>query len=569
MRRLLALSVILNLILSVALVTVERHRLAQALHKALSGLVPASSARLEAIPPHIEIAIDPTADLHPISPYIYGVAKRDPGYVAGLGAALNRWGGNPSSRYNWVIGHAWNAGDDWEFHNLNYGVTAGSEADRFAAGNRSKGMASLITIPALGWVARSDRNSDQSTRVPADGGPASGPLGQIAGYDPTRNRQRTSVPSLASKPGPFVLDPDPDSSPIYQDEWVHHLVAKFGSAAQGGVRFYAIDNEPMLWSSTHRDVHPARVSYAELLQTFLTYAGAVKAVDPGAEVLGPESCCWYDYWYSELDRGSDNFATHADRKAHQDVPLIPWFLRSVKQHDFESGIRTLDVLSVHFYPQAGGVHGDRSDPKIDALRLRSTRALWDPTYVDESWIAQPVRLFPWLREVVASNYPGTRIGLTEYNFGGGDSISAGLAEAEVLGILGREDVYLASYWTAPKPGSPTWFAFRLYRNYDGLGASFGTTSIRARSSVPGAVSAYASREPGWIDVILVSKQLSSSQPVTMNVANAQLGSAAQRYQYSGQEVSQIVHLPDLHLSSGKFTIELPAASMTLIRIPVK
>ena len=30
--------------------------------------------------------------------------------------------------------------------------------------------------------------------------------------------------------------------------------------------------------------------------------------------------------------------------------------------------------------------GNGNDPATNALRLRSTRALWDPSYVDESWI---------------------------------------------------------------------------------------------------------------------------------------------------------------------------------------
>ena len=36
--------------------------------------------------------------------------------------------------------------------------------------------------------------------------------------------------------------------------------------------------------------------------------------------------------------------------------------------------------------------------------------------------------------------------MTEYNFGAGTHISGGLAELDVLGALGREGVYLATYW---------------------------------------------------------------------------------------------------------------------------
>ena len=43
--------------------------------------------------------------------------------------------------------------------------------------------------------------------------------------------------------------------------WIAHLQAAFGHAASGGVKFYALDNELMLWNSTHRDVHPLPVTF--------------------------------------------------------------------------------------------------------------------------------------------------------------------------------------------------------------------------------------------------------------------------------------------------------------------
>ena len=56
-------------------------------------------------------------------------------------------------------------------------------------------------------------------------------------------------------------------------------------------------------------------------------------------------------------------------------------------------------------PLGGLPHG------ATALRLRTTRMLWDPTYVDESWVKEPVRLLPRLREWIDQNYPGRGISL--------------------------------------------------------------------------------------------------------------------------------------------------------------
>lgn len=541
----------------------HRHSIAKRVRSTLH----ATAHQAPAIPPLAPGDVDVSVDLgdpgRPISPFIYGVAKRDPEVVAGLGVTINRWGGNPSSRFNWTLGHAWNAADDWEFRNLDYG-SGGSASDRFVAGDRAHGIASLITIPALGWVAASDRNSDQSINVPAHGGPAVDASGAIAGYDPAANRQRTSVLSLPRKPGPFVLNPPPGGA-VYQDEWVNHLVRTFGSATSGGVRFYSIDNEPMLWSDTHRDVHPAALSYDGLLDVFTAYAAAIKDVDPGAQVVGPDSWGWTEYSYSALDRGTDNYGTHADQNRHGGTPLTPWFLSALRAHDQAAGRRTLDVLAVHFYPEAHGVAEDRSSPAVDALRLRSTRALWDPDYTDESWIRQPVMLIPRLKKWVATSYPDTPIGITEYNFGGGASASAGLAQAEALGIFGREGVYLATYWTAPKPDSPAWNAFLMYRNFDGRGGKFGPTSIPARSSAPDTLSAFASREPGWVDVMLLNKDLVGRHDIRLGLGKTIGKGPIQVYEYAGPG-SHIQRLGDLPADTPRLT--LPPGAMALVRMPV-
>ena len=45
--------------------------------------------------------------------------------------------------------------------------------------------------------------------------------------------------------------------------------------------------------------------------------------------------------------------------------------------------------------------------------------------------------------------PGTKLAITEYNWGGTESLNGALAEADVLGIFGREGVGLATMWDPP------------------------------------------------------------------------------------------------------------------------
>ena len=159
-----------------------------------------------------------------------------------------------------------------------------------------------------------------------------------------------------------------------QDEWVHHLVNKFGPASSGGVKYYAMDNEPEIWIVEEQDVRPAELSYEQMRDMHLDYATAIKDVDPSALITGPVTWHWLTLQYSPLDRGNDNYKTHADFNAHNKVPFMEWWLAQIKAHDDKAGRRSLDVLDIHLYPQ-GNVYSDGgAAPALD------TRAVGPDVY---------------------------------------------------------------------------------------------------------------------------------------------------------------------------------------------
>ena len=168
---------------------------------------------------------------------------------------------------------------------------------------------------------------------------------------------------------------------------------------------YILDNEPMLWNSTHRDVHPEPTTYDELLAKTIAYGTVIRRADPEAKIAGPAEWGWLAYHYSAKDAAAGVFL-RPDRRQHGDVPLIPWYLRKLREHEQRTGTKVLDILDVHYYPMADGVHSGQTDPATAARRIRSTRSLWDPTYKDESWIGERMRVLPLLREWIAENYPG-------------------------------------------------------------------------------------------------------------------------------------------------------------------
>ncbi len=523
-------------------------------------------AEQAAPPSRVVIAIDTDHPRRAISPLIYGVSVASPEGLAATGARLNRWGGNPNSRYNWAHGSAWNSARDWYFANYGERPTAPSAtADSFVNGNRAAGVQTLLTIPALGWVARNADNETRSVDVPADGGPPIGAGSEsIAGYDPSANRALTSVRSLARRPPASAEASDSGSEQVYQDDWVRHLVDRFGSATAGGVAFYAIDNEPDLWPVTHTDVHPVQPSYDDTLSTFIEYADAVKDADPGAQVLGPTLSGWTSYFYSARDRGGDNFRTRADRQTHGDMPFLPWWLDQVRQHDQRQGRRSLDFLDVHYYPQAQGVFGGGTDEATNRLRLRSTRSLWDASYVDESWINQPIGLIPRLRDWIDQYYPGTRLAINEWNWGADQTMNGALAIADVLGIFGREGVDMAAYWTFPPPGSPGAQAFAMYTNYDAQGHGFGDQVLAATSDHEADVSAYGSIDSrtGDLFIMAINKRTDADLPTTLQLSGPARGQV-HLFRYAGG--AAIDDLGASALSDTQLLLGLPSSSITLVR----
>ncbi len=238
-------------------------------------------------------------------------------------------------------------------------------------------------------------------------------------------------------------------------------------------------------------------------------------------------------------------------------------------YEIQHGVRILDYLDVHIYPQIDGVYSSSpGSADVQAKRLRSTRQLWDPTYVHEGWIGQPVYLIPRMKQWVANNYPGTKLAITEYNWGALGYMNGALAQADLLGIFGRDGLDLATLWGPPEdPNAPGIFAFRMYRNYDGQGGSFGETSLLAASTDQDKLAVYAARRSpdGALTLMVINK---TSQTLTSQVklANFQPAATAHVFHYSNANLAAIVRATDLPLTADGFSADFPANSISLVVI---
>jgi hypothetical protein len=430
----------------------------------------------------VHITIDSSKDRIAISPYIYGVnqhakhADRHP---------LTRIGGNRWTAYNWE-NNASNAGADWHHQSDDFLSKSDmpGEAVRvnLEAAARNK-RAIIVTVPTCGYVS-ADKNAD-------------GDVNQTPDYLNKRFKK-----TVAKKNGPLSLKPDLNDAFVCQDEFVNWVE----NHRNDSTVFYSLDNEPDIWHATHARIHPEKVTYAEMVQKTTDYAIAIKDVKRDAIVFGAVNYGWNGY------RTLQNSPDANDRDFHQ------FFLAEMKKAEEKAGRRLLDVIDVHWYPEATGdgvrVTGAESTPGAAGARMQAPRSLWDPTYVETSWITkqstkgEPITMLTRLKRDIDAHYPGTKIAITEYNFGGGDHISGAIAQTDVLGIFAREGVFAACWWDENKGDQFINAAFDLFLNYDGKGSRFGDTSIHARTDDVAATSVYASvdsRDPSSITLVLINK----------------------------------------------------------------
>ncbi len=513
------------------------------------------------------LSVNGLADQHPISPYIYGINFYGTNFadfttlMQDIKLPVNRWGGNAATRYNYLT-NSFNSGSDYFFEgnpNTANDPALGdpSESDDIITRDKANGTKTIIQMPMIGYVSKSHDP-------------------HICGFSVTKYivpQQQTDTPfapdcgnGVKLSDGSFITNNDPLDTSIainqtFATGWVNYLKNKYGMAANGGVQFYELDNEPSDWYETHRDVHPGRLTYDELRDRTYQYAPAIKAADPTAKTIGPSNFGYGVY--------ADSLVT-GDKAAHGDKGFSEWYLEQMKLYEQNNGVRILDYFDQHYYPAQPGVTlAPAGNAATQALRLRSTRSLWDSSYFDESWIEQsgfpPVQLIPTFRTWIAANYPGTKTSISEYNFGGLEDINGALTQADVLGIFGREQLDMATLWSGPTSTQPGAFAFRMYRNYDGAHSTFGDSWVRSTSSDQSILAIYGAKRSSdnALTLMIINK---TGSPITSNLSlsNYYPASTARVYRYSAANLNAIVRQPDLAVNQGGFNATYPASSITLV-----
>ena len=515
----------------------------------------------------VQFNVDPTADRTPISPYIYG-ANEDLTGTENLTA--RRAGGNRFSTYNWE-NNASNSGSDsghvsdsfipWYYGGIPVSDSAkwevpGSAAVGFHQQSLEKGAYTLWSLPTAGYAAKT-----KGIKITdADKAPSS-----------------SWVEVQAAKGGPFSLTPDLNDNVAYNDEFVNFLVNKFGPASSAtGIQGYSIDNEPGLWNKTHKYMHPEMPKGAEVLSKSIDLAKAVKNVDPSAELFGPVS-----YGFSDMYM-VDNKAEWEQIKGKYEW-YLDYYLDNMARESRIEGKRLLDVLDVHWYSEerGGGIRITSTNLAAHTLethkvRVQAPRSLWDPSYLEDTWIGKSFSGFlPWLptmKNSVNKYNPGTKLAITEYDFGGNNHVSGGIAQADTLGIFGKQGLYLATYWNMAGTANLSKIpylssAFKIYNNYDGMNSKYGDTNVRAETNDIENSSIYSSTFKDSDDnlhMIVINKNFDYSMNAAFTIGGTKQYTSAKVWAFD-ENSPQITERDGLtNINGNKFTLTIPKLTVAHI-----
>ena len=300
---------------------------------------------VQLFPQAVNFTVTINASPAPISPYIYGT---NPEFTANENLGARRLGGNRLTGYNWE-NNASNAGTDYNNESDNYMTQGlpnpnapGATLTAFHDEALSVGAYPLITLQMAGYVAKDENGVvDTSQKAPS-----------------SRWDKVQFVKGSAFSRTPSLTD-----TSVFMDECVNFLVDTFGLAnTSNGVKGYELDNEPALWPSTHPRIHPNKPTCQEVTQKGIALSNAVKNVDSTAEIFGPVLYGFSAYY---------NFQSASDWSSVSNGKNYSWFidyyLDEMRKAESTYGKRLLNVLDLHWYPEA---YGDNRITESEQIQRR-------------------------------------------------------------------------------------------------------------------------------------------------------------------------------------------------------
>lgn len=500
----------------------------------------------------ISVEIDVSAGHKPISPYIYGINSETS--LSGLTVNAVKQSDPRLSSYNWETNFS-NSAEGENSSNDNALVKsypAGRQrepalhTDNLVSKAKRYGIPSrYVTLQMMGAVA-----ADSAGVVyPSDG---------AARWKQVIFRKHDS----------FSSEPDITDGMVYMDEYVSFLANKYGYAMDGGINGYFLDNEPENWSELYPAAAARKITSDELVERSAELAEAVKLIDPTALVYGP-SISGIEAFINL--KNPDDWDMHAQKYSW----FIDYYLMGMKKASEASGTRLLDVLDIHYHTEATNgllepvING--TDNFSNNTRLQAPRILWDSTYTENSAIAimhnQHIPLIPTLEASINMYYPGTKLSFSEYNFGGGDHISGGIAVADALGIFGEYGVHMACLKPNSEDTSYQKSGINIYTNYDGKGGSFGSTAVRSDNGGDIMSSVYASidgSDETALKVLLINKNQSTVKSADIRISSDAEFESAEVYSFNEDSAKIVLSDEEIEIADNRFSFEMEPLTVYML-----
>lgn len=470
----------------------------------------------------ITVVVQADSGRRPISPWLYGrnnnlsddPAEPTPDSVlakyreAGL-RMLRENGGNNATKYNWR--RKLSSHPDW------YNNVYAHDWDHAASTLQAKlpGTQGLFAFQLLGWAAANTTNNwGDWNWSQAHGGKYPNAGQDLAGGGlPDTIKLDTSRAAVLGDHTRY-LEPWPaDSSTGIVDHWF----GAGGTALDSSrFRYWSMDNEPDIWSSTHDDATDT-ISFEAYFQKYLAVARSARRRMPSVKLVGPVIANEW-MWWTWNNKAIDDDGT--------DRSPMEMFLKRVGEEERKSGTRLLDVFDLHFYP------GYDNTGSVQNL-LQTSRMFFDTAYAwpgsngihmhDGKWgKAVPNFLFERVRRWMVQ-YLGEERGISLTEFGamsaGGDVDARDATYATWIGSFADHGGEILTAWDW-YPG--WWEVLHLFSRYAQ------PTRVASRSALDSVVSAYSSISSGGdsLTVVLVNRHTTAARSVTVRLRGFQPSGAS-------------------------------------------
>jgi hypothetical protein len=513
---------------------------------------------------NVTIQVDALKGRKPISPYIYGknnnvsdnasspTTGKEWQLMRDAGLRFTREnGGNNASKYNWR--RKLSSHPDW------YNNIYGHNWD-FAAKTLGDSMPGVQGMWGFQLLGKAASNTSNNFADYAYNGSIwwSGVNQNLAGGG-VPNGAGGSAAQTEGNPNLYLMNWTADSTVSLLDHW-------FGAGGLGlnknNILFWSMDNEPDIWNSTHDDVMKTQPSAEAFMQLYFTVAKKARAKFPNIKLTGPVPASewqWYSWNNSKITVGPKSYV------------WLEFFIKRISEEQTASGIRLLDVLDIHSYPnesndsdivQLHRIYFDSTYVYPGANGVKTTAASgWDNTITNENIFG---RCNKWLNQYMGPNH-GVTCSVSEYGFTNNNASVTSVSYGSVIGTFADNgvDFFTPWYWHIGM-----WETLHLYSHYSK------SVRVQSVSNNNKYVSSYSSINTASDSMTLILVNRSSiARNTTVNLSNF----AATNGTYTTQRLSQLpstetfisksnnaLKAGTATVSSNSFTLSLPAMSTTAV-----